>query len=281
MRNPLKGMFAGWPWLAPAVVMLLVITAWPIGRGVWLSLSSYSLTNPEARTFVGFDNYSEVLTNESWWLAIATSLAIVVLVVGAQLVLGFAFALALRRMTVLWPLTRVLVLLPFALMAVVSAVVWRDAATTGFLASWFRLDDVGQLDQLAAVSIGEVWRGTGIVTVILLAGLTQVSSRLYAAAIADGATGWQRVRRVVLPVMGPAVAVAVAYRSLDAFRAIEGPALVDEPGASVRTAPQLIWDTTFSSFELGLGAAMSIVLLVVAGLFGAMLVQLFRVRRVV
>ena len=117
--------------------------------------------------------------------------------------------------------------------------------------------------------------------VILLAGLSQVSGSLYRAAVADGATGWQRTRLVVLPVMGPAFAVAAAYRSLDAFRALEGPLLVDQPGASVRTAPQLIWDTTFSSFEIGLGAAMSIVFLLIAGLFGVLLVQLFRVRRVV
>lgn len=271
----------GWKWLAPAVLVLLAITAWPIGRAVWLSLSSYSLTSPDARDFVGADNYVEILTNRTWWLAVATSLVIVLVVVTLQLALGFIFALALRRMTLLWPVTRVLVLLPFALLAVVSAVMWRDAATTGFLASWFRLDDVGQLDSIAAVSLGEVWRGTGIVAVILLAGLSQVSSRLYASAVADGATGWQRLRRVVLPVMGPAFAVAAAYRSLDAFRAIDGPLLVDEPGANLRTAPQLVWDTTFSSFELGLGAAMSVVLLVIAGLFGVLLVQLFRVRRVV
>lgn len=277
----MKQRLTGWKWLAPAVLVLLAITAWPIGRAVWLSLSTYSLTNPDAREGVGLDNYAEVLTNRAWWLAVATSLVIVVVVVAVQLALGLAFALALRRLTLLWPVTRVVVLLPLALMAVVSAVMWRDAATTGFIAEWFRLDDVGQLDQLAAVSIGEIWRGTGIVAVILLAGLTQVSSRLYAAAVADGATGWQRLRRVILPVMGPAFAVAATYRALEAFRTVEGPLLVDEPGARVRTAPQLVWDTTFSSFELGLGAAMSIVLLVVAGLLGALLVQLFRVRRAI
>lgn len=271
----------GWRWLLPAVIVLLTITGWPIGRAVWLSLSSDSLTNPDARTFVGADNYSEILTNRTWWLAVATSLAIVVVVVALQLLLGFAFAVALRRMAVLWPVTRVLVLLPFALLAIVSATVWRDAATTGFLASWFRLDDVGQLDKLVAVSLGEVWRGAGVVAVILLAGLSQVSGRLYASAVADGATGWQRFRRVILPVMGPALAVATAYRSLDAFRSLEGPLLVDEAVAPYRTAPLLLWNTTFSSFEVGLGAAMSIVLLVVAGLLGVLLVQLFRVRRVV
>lgn len=281
-RKPkVRGSLAGWAWLAPAVLVLLAITAWPIGRAVWLSLSTTSLTNPSARESVGLDNYAEILSNRTWWLAVATSLAIVVVVVAIQLTLGFAFALVLRRLTVLWPLTRVIVLLPFALAAVVAAVVWRDAATTGFLASWFRLDSVGQLDQLAAVSLGEVWRGTGIVTVILLVGLTQVSGRLHAAAVADGATGWQRLRRVILPVMGPAFAVATTYRALEAFRAVEGPLLVSETGSDVRTAPQVIWDTTFSSFEVGLGAAMSIVLLVITVLLAVLLVQLFRVRRVV
>lgn len=277
----MRSRLAGWKWLAPAVVVLLVITAWPIGRALWLSLSSYSLTNPDARKFVGIDNYVEILTNRSWWLAVAASLVIVVIVVGLQLVLGFAFAVTLRRMAVLWPVTRVLVLLPFALLAVVSAVLWRDAATTGFLASWFRLDEVGQLDSLAAICVGEVWRGTGVVAVILLAGLSQVSGSLYAASVADGATGWQRTRRVVLPVMGPAFAVAATYRALDAFRAVEGPLIADGPGANVRTAPQVVWDTTFSSFEIGLGAAMSIVLLLVTALVGLLIVQLFRVRRVV
>ena len=271
----------GWRWLAPAVVVLLAITAWPLGRAVWTSLSSYSLTSPDDRRFVGVDNYVEVLTSRSWWLAVATSLVIVMFVVTLQLILGLAFAFALARMTAVWPVTRILVLVPFALLAITSAIVWRDAATTGFLASWFRVDGVGQQSSLFAVTLGEVWRGTGIVAVILLAGMRAVSGSLLAAAVADGATGWQRLRRVILPMMGPAFAVAVTYRALDTFRNLEGPLLVDAPGADLRTAPLLVWNTTFSSFELGLGAAMSVVLLVVVGLIGVLLMQLFRVRRVV
>jgi multiple sugar transport system permease protein len=271
----------GWRWLAPAVLVLLALTAWPIGRGVWLSLSSYSLTNPDDRTFVGADNYVDVLTNRSWWLAVAASLVIVVVAVLLQLVIGLAFAAALRRLTVLWPVTRVLVLVPFALLAVVSAVVWRDAVTTGFAVDWFGLGDVGSFGSLVAVLAGEVWRGTGITTVILLAGLLRVRSTLMASAVADGATAWQRFRRVVLPAMAPAIAVAATYRALDTFRVLEGPLLADQPGARVRTAPVLVWDTTFSSLELGLGAAMSVVLLVVAALLAAIMVPLFRVRRLV
>lgn len=269
----------GWRWLAPAVLVLLAVTAWPIGRGVWLSLSSYSLTNPDDRTFVGIDNYVDVLTNRTWWLAVATSLIIVVVAVLLQLLIGLAFAASLRRLTVLWPVTRILVLVPFALLAVVSAVVWRDAVTTGFAAEWFSLDDVGPTGSLIGVTVGEIWRGTAITTVILLAGLLRVPSSLMAAAVADGATAWQRFRRVVLPAMGPAIAVAATYRALDTFRLLEGPLLVDEPGATLRTAPLLVWDTTFSSLELGLGAAMSIVLLVIVAVLAAIMVPLFRVRR--
>lgn len=271
----------GWRWLAPAFVVLLVITGWPVGRGIWLSLHSAPLTSPDARTFVGADNYVDVVTNRSWWFAVATTLVIVLVVVVLQLVIGLGFAVALRRLTLLWPVTRVIVLVPFALLAVVSAVVWRDAVTTGFAAEWFRLGDVGPFGQLVGVTVGELWRGTGITALILLAGLLRVPSSLLAAAVADGATAWQRSHRVVLPAMAPAIAVAATYRALDTFRILEGPLLVDQPGAAIRTAPLLVWDTTFSSLELGLGAAMSMVLLAIMLVMVAIMVPLFRVRRVV
>jgi multiple sugar transport system permease protein len=268
----------GWRWLAPAVIALMVVTVWPVGRAIWVSLSTYPLTSPDDREFIGLDNYTDILSSRAWWLAVATTLSIAVVM---QLVVGFAFAAALRRLARVWPLAQVLVLLPFGVLAVVSAVVWRDAVTTGFAAEWFGLEDTGPLGSLVAVCLGEVWRGTGITAVILLAGMRRVPSTLMASAVADGATSWQRLRRVLLPAMGPAVAVATVYRALETLRVLEGPLVADEPGASVRTVPFLVWDTTFSSWELGLGAAMSVLLLVLAALVAVVLVLLTRVRRVV
>ncbi|MRK00919.1 MULTISPECIES: carbohydrate ABC transporter permease [Aeromicrobium] len=271
----------GWRWLAPAILVLLVVTVWPIARLVWTSLHTQPLTHPDDRSFVGLDTYVDVLTTRSWWIAVAATLAIVAAAVLLQLVLGLAFAAAIRRLTLLWPVTRVLVLLPFTMLSVVSAVMWRDAVTTGFAAAWFDLDDVGATGQLVAVVLGEVWRGTGITAVILLAGLLRVSTSLMASAVADGATAWQRFRLVVLPAMAPALAVATTYRALDALRMLEGPLLVDDPRADVRTVPALVWDATFSRFELGLGAATSVLLLLFAAVLAAVLVPLTRVRRVV
>jgi multiple sugar transport system permease protein len=270
-----------WRWLGPAVAVLLLVTAWPVVRAVWTSLFTSSLTSPDDRSFVGLDNYVDLLTSRTWWVAVAATLAIVAAAVLVQLVLGLLFAAALHRLTTVWPVTRVLLLLPFGLLAVVSAVVWRDAVTTGFVAEWFRLDDVGSLGSLVGVVVGEIWRGTGITAVILLAGLLRVPSSLMASAVADGATARQRFTRVALPAMAPAIAVATTYRALDALRMLEGPLLVDEPGAGVRTVPFLVWDTTFSSFEVGLGAAMSVLLLLLAGLVAAFLVPVLRVRRIV
>lgn len=271
----------GWRWLAPAVVVLLLVTAWPLGRAVWMSLSRSSLAAPDDRRFVGLDNYTDVLSSRTWWLAVAATLVVVVAVVLLQLVLGMAFAVALRRLGAVWPVTRVLVLVPFGMLAVVSAVVWRDAVTTGFAASWFGLDDVGPTGSLVAVSIGEAWRGTGITAVILLAGLLRVRTSLLASAIADGATPRQRLTRVVLPAMAPAIAVATVYRALDAFRMLEGPLVAGTSGSTVDPAPSLLWSTTFSSFEVGLGAAMSVLLVLLAALLAAFLVPVLRVRRVV
>ena len=103
---------------------------------------------------------------------------------------------------------------------------------------------------------------------------------LLESAVADGATARQRLTRVVLPAAAPAVAVAVVYRSLDAFRAFEAPVLAEPSLPRLRTAPLLVWDTTFTSFEIGLGAATSVVLLAIVGVLGVMLMLLLRVRRV-
>ncbi len=276
-RHALKG---GWGMVAPAVLVLAVVTLWPLGRAIRTSLYTESLTTPDDKAFVGADNYVEVVTSIDWWVAVALTLVFVAVVVVLQLLLAAGFAAALRRITIIAPYTRILVLVPFALMATVTAFVWREGITAGFAPVWFSYSGDGQVATLASVAAGEVWRGTGITTLILLAGLTRVPPALLESAVADGATARQRLTRIVLPAAAPAVAVAVVYRALDAFRAFEAPILAEPSLPRLRTAPLLLWDTTFTSFEIGLGAAMSVVLLALVGLLGVLLVLLLRVRRV-
>ncbi len=261
----------GWKWLAPAVVVLGVVTAVPIGRVLWTSLHRSSLTAPDEVELVGVDNFVSVLSSRQWWLAVAVTLVVVTVVVAIQVILGCLFAASLNRFTRAWPVARVAALVPLTVLSVVGVVVWRDAATTGFVFQWF-----GEPSPLVAVTISEVWRGTGLVIVVVALALARVPSSLMASAVADGATSLQRWRRVILPSIAPALAAVVTFRILDTLRVLDGPLLVD---TTVRTAPVLMWNTQFTSFELGLGAAMSVVLLVVAVALTAAVVPALRVRR--
>jgi multiple sugar transport system permease protein len=198
----------------------------------------------------------------------------------AQLLLGAAFAGTLRRITFGGPWVQVLLLVPFVLMPAAVATAWRDGWVDGFATAWFRVDPGGgQLTALATLLSHEVWRGTGITTVILLAGLSRVKPSLLDAAIADGATARQRLTQVVLPAVAPAVAVVALYRSLDALRSIEAPVLTAGELGDLSTAAQLMWTTSFTDFEIGLGAAMALLLIVLAAGLGLLLTLLMQVRR--
>ncbi|MDQ3156596.1 MAG: sugar ABC transporter permease [Actinomycetota bacterium] len=267
--------------VAPALVVLLAVTAWPLGRAIYLSLYNYPFTNPEARTFVGVDNYLDVLGNGEWWRSMAWAFAIMVVVVVAQLVLGFLFANVLHHVIRLLPLARILVLLPFAAMSFFVAFSWREGLDGGYLNEWFRSDDLGGRVDVLTICLSEIWRGTGIVAVILLAGLTRISPSLMESAVADGAKPWQRFTRIVLPSMGPAAAIAIAYRALDAVRMFDAPFVVARPGSQVTSPQNWIFDMSLTEFEFGLGATMSVVFFLLTTILGVALVRSLRVRRVV
>lgn len=272
-RNP-------WVYLGPLVGVLAILTLLPLLRLIVVSLFERSLTAPDDSTFSHVRNFIDVVDGRDWWLAVALTLVVVTIAVLAQLLLGAAFAGTLRRITFGGPWVKVLLLMPFVLMPAAVATAWRDGWVDGFAISWFRVEPGGgQLTSLATLLSHEVWRGTGITTVILLAGLSRVKPSLLDAAIADGATARQRLTQVVLPAVAPAVAVAALYRSLDALRSIEAPLLTAGALGDLSTASQLFWTTSFTDFEIGLGAAMALLLIFLAAGLGLLLTLLMQVRR--
>jgi multiple sugar transport system permease protein len=266
--------------LIPAAVVLIVLTAVSLLRLIVGSLFARSLTAPADTDFAWFRNFIAVLTAGEWWLAIALTLVVVTVAVVIQLLLAAAFAASLRRITIGGPWLHVLLLLPLLVSPAAAAWAWRDGWTVGFAPVWFHYtESMGQLAGLMTILSHEVWRGTGITTIILLAGLSQLKPALIDSAIADGATPWQRLTRIVLPAAGPAIGVAILYRSLDALRAVEAPVLASSSLGQLSTASQMVWDTSFTTYELGLGAAMSLVLLVLAAGLALLLMLLLRVGR--
>ena len=250
---------------APAVIVLLAVAGYPILNAAYLSLFDYRLTDAGARAFVGLDNYRVILTDELWWTDFGTTVLITVVTVSAEMVLGFAFALVMHHVVFGRGAVRTAILVPYAVITVVSAYAWQYAfaSDSGFVNTWFGLttDWFGQRDtSLVVICLSEIWKTTSFVSLLLLAGLAQVPDQLRQAAVVDGASSWQRFTRVTIPNMQGAIMVALLFRVIDAFRIFDNVFIMTAGAENTETLSILAYRQTISRAEIGLGSAVSILL---------------------
>ena len=262
----------GWLLAGPAFAVMLLVTAYPIAQAIYDSLFSYRLTDPGNREFVGLGNYWVVLSDALWWQAFAVTLLITVVTVAVELVLGFALALVmLKALKGLRPVLRAAILLPYAIITVVSAFAWQFAfdLTSGFVNTWFAwLPGVsadtdwfgGTGTSLLVICLAEIWKTTPFISLLLLAGLAQVPDVLQEAAKVDGATWWQRMRKVTIPNMKAAIMVALLFRTLDAFRIFDSVFVMTAGANGTETVSFLAYRQTIARLEIGLGSAVSVLL---------------------
>ena len=184
---------------APAVIVLIAVAGYPILQAAYQSLFSYRLTAPDAREFVGLQNYVTILTDSLWWTDFGTTMGITVITVAVEFVIGFSFALVMHRLVFGRGLVRTAILIPYAVITVVSAYAWQYAfaSDSGFVNSWLGItkDWFGERGSaLSVICLSEIWKTTPFISLLLLAGLAQIPERLQDAAKVDGATWWQRFR---------------------------------------------------------------------------------------
>lgn len=213
----------GWLLCAPAVLVMVAVTAYPIGYAVYLSLQRYDLRFPDQAKFVGLSNYGAVLSSEFWWDAFWVTVLITVVSVVIELVLGMVLALVMHRTLFGRGTVRTAALIPYGIVTVVAAFSWQYAWTpdTGYLAGLLPSGSAPLTEQWPAIGLiilAEVWKTTPFMALLLLAGLALVPDETLRASMVDGATAWQRFTRVMLPLMKPAILVALLFRTLDAFR---------------------------------------------------------------
>jgi multiple sugar transport system permease protein len=255
-------------WLcAPAVAAMLAVTAFPILYAFWLSLFRYDLRFPGERRFVGLSNYASVLGSEVWWQALANTLIITVGSVAVELVLGFALALLMHRAVFGRGFVRASILVPYAIITVVAALAWRFAfdPATGFVNALLGLDRTWLTERGSAMFViifAEIWKTTPFMALLLLAGLTLVPQDLLHAARMDGAGAPQRFWRVTLPLMKPAVLVALLFRTLDAFRVFDTVFVLTRGALDTETVAIVGYNTLISRLNLGLGSAVSVLIFV-------------------
>jgi len=267
--------------IAPAAVVMLAVTAYPIAYAIYLSLERYDLRFPGEKKFVGLANYQTILSSGNlWWKSFGITVFISVVSVAIELALGMAIALVMHRTLFGRGVVRTAVLVPYGIVTVVASYSWQYAWTprTGNLANLLPHGSAPLTSFWPAVGIiivAEIWKTTPFMALLLLAGLSLVSEDLLKAARVDGATAWQRFTRVTLPVLKPAILVALLFRTLDAFRIFDNIYILTQGSQNTRSVSILNYDQLFTTFNLGVGSAMSILIFITVALIAFVYIKGF------
>jgi multiple sugar transport system permease protein len=270
----------GWLLCSTAVVVMLAVTAYPIGYAVYLSLQRYDLRFASQQRFVGLANYATVLTDGLWWTALGITLFITVLSVAVELALGMGLALIMRWALVGRGAVRTAILIPYGIVTVVAAYSWQYAWTpnTGYLAGLLPSGSAPLTQQWPAILLiilAEVWKTTPFVALLLLAGLSLVPDELLRAATVDGASRWQRFTQIMLPLMKPAILVALLFRTLDAFRIFDNIFILTAGANNTRSVSVLGYDNLFTALNLGVGSAISVLIFIVVAIIAFLFIRGF------
>jgi trehalose/maltose transport system permease protein len=256
----------GWWLCAPAVIVMLAVTAYPIIYAIWLSLQRYNLELPNAVKFVGLGNYGAVLTSPYWWQALWVTVLITIFSVSITLVLGMLLAIVMHRTLFGRGTVRTVALIPYGIVTVAAAYGWFYAWTPGqgYLSALFNYSAplTSQYKAIAVIILAEIWKTTPFMGLLLLAGLSLVPEDLQKAAKVDGATAWQRFWRITVPLMKPAILVALLFRTLDSFRIFDSIFILTAGNNGTESVSILGWDNLFNALNLGIGAAISILIFI-------------------
>ncbi len=271
--------------VAPAIVLMLVVTAFPMIRALYLSLFNYSLTAPEDREFVGLSNYLTALTDPLFWKTTGVTVLYMLVTVGVELVIGFVFAMVMHRVIFARGVIRTSILIPYGIITVVSGFAWQFAFSfqNGFVNGWLPFLDTDfnwfgdTTPAVVAIMVSEIWKTTPFMSLLLLAGLAQVSEDMIEAAKVDGATWWQRLWKVILPNMRAAIMVAVLFRALDAYRIFDNIFVMTAGAVNTESISFLTYRQTIEQFQLGIGSALSVLLFLSVLVISWLIVKLFKV----
>jgi trehalose/maltose transport system permease protein len=258
--------------MAPSLIVMALVAAFPIGYAIWLSLNEYSVRVEGLSRFVGFDNYSEALWGETsgeFWEAFRITFIFTGISVSIELVLGIAFALAMHQAFRGRALLRATVLVPWAVLTLGTGFLWRSVfePNLGFWPSmldalglpgadvlWYGEDGYA----MATIIFADVWKTAPFMALLLLAGLQVIPEDVYDAAKVDGASVWQRFTRITLPLLRPAILVALLFRTLDALRVFDLPFALTQGANGTTTLSLHAYNELTRNRLVGEGSAIAV-----------------------
>jgi multiple sugar transport system permease protein len=257
--------------VSPSMILIAIVAAYPILYAIWLSLHEYSVRVAGLSRWagtLGLRNYSTALQESEFWSALVTTLVFTAASVFLELIIGLVMALAMHSAFRGQGVLRTVVLVPWAILTVVTGIMWRTIfeSPQGLVNSIIGGDTVWLGEEphaLIVIIVADVWKTAPFMALLILAGLQTIPGEIYEAAKVDGATTWQRFRKITLPLLTPAILVALIFRTLDALRIFDLPYVLTK-GANGTTTLSLIAERTFAENRIyGLGAAYSILTFIV------------------
>ena len=259
--------------VAPSIAVMALVAAYPIGYAIWLSLNEYSVRTPGLKRWAGLGNYTDALSDHEFWSAFWTTLAFTGISVAIELVLGLAMAMAMHSAFKGRAVLRATVLIPWATITAVTAITWRSIfePNLGFapqVLGWFGIAEnvtwLGEKPYAFLVMVfADVWKTAPFMALLLLAGLQVISDDVYEAAKVDGATAWQRFTKITLPLLKPAILVALLFRTLDALRIFDLPKVLTDGANGTNTLSLHAYQELTANRLIGLGSALSVIVFVI------------------
>jgi ABC-type sugar transport system permease subunit len=269
-----------WALLLPAVLLLGAVAVGPLLATVWESLHHHDLRMPWlGRPFVWLDNYRSALTDQRLREAVVHTTFFAGVSVSLEIVFGMALAVALDTLARGRGIARVVVLLPWALPTVVAALVWRFMFESRGIGGILDADWLSRpFAAWVPIVLGDVWKSTPFVALLLLAGLQGIDGTLYEAARIDGAGRWRRFTQITLPQLVPAITVALVFRTLDAFRVFDLVYVLTAggPGTATEVISLYAFTTLLQDLRFGYGSALSVITFVLTFVLALVYVRLLR-----
>jgi trehalose/maltose transport system permease protein len=280
---------AAWGFLAPALMVLALVAGWPLLRTIWLSFTDARLDTLDPPGFVGLLNYRFLLEDADWWRAVRNTAVFAAVSVTLETLLGLVIALALDARMRGRGLLRAAMLIPWAIPTVVSAQMWGwmlndqvGVVNAGLLALGFIAEPLAWTADpslaMAAVIAVDVWKATPFMALLTLAALQLLPPALYEAAEVDGLGPVGRFFRITLPLIWPALMIAVIFRLLDALRVFD--LMYVLTGNNRATASMSVYarQQLVDFQDVGYGSAAATLLFLTVALVTAMAITLGRVR---
>lgn len=281
---------AAWLFLLPVIIVMLVVALWPLGRTFFFAFTDAYLDDPSVYSMTGVDNFLEVIKDRSWWIAVKNTLTFTVISVAIETVLGLAIALLVNEAIPGRGLARAAILVPWAIPVVVSTKIWEWMLNDQFGVINKLLIGLGLIDHgipwtasgsllMGVVIFVDVWMTTPFMVLLILAGLQLMSSEIFEAAEVDGIPAWKRFWSITLPMLRPAIGVAVLFRALDALRMFDLAYVMAASNESVMTVSIYARDRLISFQELGIGSAASTWVFLLVALVAIIIIGVLRLDR--